>query len=104
MFVQLGGIISANIYRADDKPLYKRGNRNLIIINVLSVLLFFFAKAYYVLKNKSRERKWNAMTPEVCVCFLIRKGCGREGRDLANSEIGTSLLHSQYHRQEQQET
>jgi hypothetical protein len=63
--VQCGGIIGANIYRNDDKPLYKRGNRNLIIINVLAIVLFLFAKVYYVLKNKIRDRKWNAMTPEV---------------------------------------
>jgi hypothetical protein len=64
VLVQLGGIASANIYRQDDKPLYKRGNRNLIIINVLSILLFVSAKLYYVTKNKVRENKWNAMTHE----------------------------------------
>jgi hypothetical protein len=65
VLVQCGGITSANIYRKDDAPLYKRGNRNLIIINVLSILLFLFAKAYYVTKNRIRDKKWNAMTPEV---------------------------------------
>ena len=62
---QLGGIASANIYRQDDKPLYKRGNRTLIGINILVIALFLFTKAYYTLKNKSRDKKWNAMTPEV---------------------------------------
>jgi hypothetical protein len=65
--VQLGGIIAANIYLNDDKPRYTRGNRHLIIINVLSILLFIFAKIYYITKNKIRDRKWNAMTPEVCL-------------------------------------
>ncbi|KAF1811307.1 MFS general substrate transporter [Eremomyces bilateralis CBS 781.70] len=64
MNVQLGGIISSNIYRDDDKPLYRRGNQVLIGINVLSICLFLFAKVYYVTKNKIRDRKWNAMTPE----------------------------------------
>ena len=63
--VQLGGIISANIYRTDDKPLYKRGNRVLLGINVMVITLFLLTKTYYVTKNKIRDRKWNAMTPEV---------------------------------------
>lgn len=67
MMVQCGGIIGANIYRENDKPLYRRGNRNLIIINCLSIGLFLFAKAYYVWKNKSRDRKWAAMSHEVCM-------------------------------------
>lgn len=64
MAVQLGNICSNFIYRADDKPLYHRGNRNLVIINLISILLFIFTKLYYVTKNKIRERKWNSMTPE----------------------------------------
>lgn len=65
VFVQLGNVIAANIYRKDDKPKYKRGNRQLIAINVLSIALFLFAKVYYVSKNKMREKKWNAMNVEV---------------------------------------
>lgn len=65
MCVQAGNVISNNIYRADDKPLYRRGNRNLIIINVLAISLFIFAKIYYILRNKHRDRVWSAMTNEV---------------------------------------
>jgi hypothetical protein len=68
--VQLGGIIAANIYRDHDKPLYHRGNRVLLGINFLSIFLFLFAKGYYVLKNKIRDRKWNAMTKEVSFCLI----------------------------------
>jgi hypothetical protein len=64
--VQLGGIIAANIYRNDDKPYYHRGNRTLLGINVLSISLFLFAKGYYVFKNRIRDKKWKALTPEVC--------------------------------------
>lgn len=64
MSVQLGGICSTFVYREDDKPYYRRGNRTLIGINVLGISLFLFAKAYYVWKNKSRDKKWNAMTKE----------------------------------------
>ncbi len=67
--VQLGGIISANIYRTADGPKYKHGNKTLIAVNILAIALFIFAKIYYVLKNKSRDRKWNAMTIEVCFLF-----------------------------------
>lgn len=73
--VQLGGIISANIYRNDDKPLYKRGNRVLIGINVLAVSLFLFAKVYYVMKNKMRDKKWKAMTLEAsCIYSSVEVG------------------------------
>jgi predicted MFS family arabinose efflux permease len=64
MAVQLGSICANFIYRTDDKPLYHRGNTNLIIINLLSIALFVFTKVYYVAKNKIRDRKWNAMTEQ----------------------------------------
>jgi hypothetical protein len=64
MSVQLGGICATFVYREDDKPFYRRGNRTLIGINVLGIGLFLFAKAYYVWKNKIRDKKWNAMTKE----------------------------------------
>jgi hypothetical protein len=56
--------MSANIYRTNDSPKYKHGNKVLIAINVLSIALFLFAKVYYILKNKSRDKKWNALTIE----------------------------------------
>ncbi|KAF4627859.1 hypothetical protein G7Y89_g10293 [Cudoniella acicularis] len=64
MFVQVGGIIASQVYQASDKPLYKAGNHVLLYINILSLFLFIFAKVYYVLKNKSRDKKWNALTAE----------------------------------------
>ncbi|KAI0074256.1 MFS general substrate transporter [Panus rudis PR-1116 ss-1] len=64
MFVQAGSIISANIYREDDKPLYKRGNRILIAICVLNIVLYAFTYIFYRTINKRRDRIWNAMTPK----------------------------------------
>ena len=64
MAVQLGNICATFIYRTDDKPLYHRGNTQLIIINIAAIALFILTKIYYVTKNKIRDRKWNAMTPE----------------------------------------
>jgi hypothetical protein len=63
--VQIGGIIATNIYLDDDKPLYHRGNRVLLGINVMVIVLFLFCKAYYVTKNKIRDDKWNSMSPKV---------------------------------------
>ena len=64
MFVQDGNIIYDNIYREDDKPLYKRGNRVLLAMVCLNIVLFYLTKAFYVWRNKVKEEKWKAMTPE----------------------------------------
>ncbi|TFA99783.1 putative transporter [Trichoderma ghanense] len=64
MFVQSGNIISSNIYRDDDQPLYRRGNKILLAINCFNIVLFYAVKVFYIWRNKVRERKWNAMTKE----------------------------------------
>jgi predicted RNA-binding protein associated with RNAse of E/G family len=65
VMVQLGGVISNNIYREDDKPLYHRGNNWLIVANGLSIAVFLMTKLYYVTINKRRERVWQRLTVEV---------------------------------------
>ncbi|KAF2419889.1 MFS general substrate transporter [Tothia fuscella] len=70
MFVQTSGIISSNIYRADDAPKYKRGNKVLLAINIINIPLYFGVKAYYVWRNKQRDIKWNGMTEEERVHYL----------------------------------
>ncbi len=70
MFVQASGIISSNIYRADDAPQYKRGNRALLGINVMNFFLYFLVKAYYVCRNKSRSKKWDSMTEQQRLEYL----------------------------------
>ncbi|KAI0800678.1 MFS general substrate transporter [Fomes fomentarius] len=62
MFVQASGIISANIYRNDDKPLYKRGNRVLIAICILNVFLYTTTYLFYSGINKRRHRIWESWT------------------------------------------
>ncbi|ODQ67693.1 MFS general substrate transporter [Nadsonia fulvescens var. elongata DSM 6958] len=64
MMVQLGNVFATQIYRADDKPLYKRGNRNLIIINFLVIGSIIFTKFYYLWRNKTKEAKWNSMNEQ----------------------------------------
>jgi hypothetical protein len=87
MNVQLGGIAAAYIYATPDKPLYHKGNSNLLYINIAIVVLFVPTRVYYVQKNKSKKAQvkvtsylfpchplsqipstnilqWNALTPQ----------------------------------------
>ncbi|KAI1391690.1 MFS general substrate transporter [Hypoxylon trugodes] len=70
MFLQSGVIISSNIYRSDDAPLYRRGNSVLIGILSLNLVLYALAKTYYVWRNRVRDRKWNSMTAEEQLVYL----------------------------------
>jgi hypothetical protein len=77
IMIQLSGIASSNIYREDDKPLYHRGNKQLIAINVACMAANVFAKLYYTYRNKSKTTKWNAMTKheqEVYLATTTDKG------------------------------
>jgi len=64
MTVQAGSIISSNIYRDDDKPLYRRGNKVLIGVCCMNIVLFALVKVFYVTTNRRRERVWSQMTLE----------------------------------------
>ncbi|XDG01627.1 hypothetical protein ABKA04_001242 [Annulohypoxylon sp. FPYF3050] len=70
MFLQAGVIISSNIYRSDDAPLYRRGNSILLGIVGLNLVLYVLAKTYYVWRNRERDHKWNAMTSEEKLVYL----------------------------------
>ncbi|KAH8668663.1 major facilitator superfamily domain-containing protein [Xylariales sp. PMI_506] len=70
MFVQAGGIISSNIYRSDDAPLYRRGNHVLISVLCLNIVVYVLTKVYYVWRNKQRSNIWNAMTDEEKIRYL----------------------------------
>jgi hypothetical protein len=62
MSVQLSSIASAYVYVDHDKPKYKKGNQTLVIVNIAVIVLFLLTKAYYVWRNRQRERVWAAMT------------------------------------------
>ncbi|KAH8726161.1 major facilitator superfamily domain-containing protein [Phaeosphaeriaceae sp. PMI808] len=64
MFVQSGNIIATSIYRDDDQPLYRRGNKILLAICCFNIVLFYLVKAFYIWRNKVRDTHWNAMTKE----------------------------------------
>ncbi|KAK7748683.1 hypothetical protein SLS53_000705 [Cytospora paraplurivora] len=68
--IQAGGIIASNIYRADDKPLYKRGNKVLLGLCCMNLVLYPLLRVYYVSRNKSRDKKWNALTEEQRLEYL----------------------------------
>ena len=68
--IQLSGIASSNIYREDDKPLYRRGNSQLIAINVATIAAYILAKAYYVRRNKQKREQWERMTTEEKAQYL----------------------------------
>ena len=70
MLVQAHGIISANVYRQDDAPMYRRGNRALIFVAFLNIGVYMGAKIYYERRNHARERIWNAMSPEQQKSYL----------------------------------
>jgi len=62
MFVQLSAIISANIYRSDDAPLYKRGNRDLLAICAMNFFLYIGTFFFYRTLNARRAKIWDSMT------------------------------------------
>ena len=64
MTVQSGNIIGANIYREDDQPLYRRGNKILLGICCFNVVLFYLTKGFYIWRNQVRDRQWDQMTKE----------------------------------------
>ncbi|RKU42361.1 hypothetical protein DL546_000990 [Coniochaeta pulveracea] len=70
MFVQASGIIGSNIYRKDDAPQYKRGNKQLLAINCMNIVLYLLVKVYYVMRNKARDAIWAAKTEEERLEYL----------------------------------
>lgn len=92
MSVQVSSIIAAQIYRKDDAPLYRRGNRALIGICVMNLFLFPLIKLYYVKRNQQKKRDWEALSPAVrrlcCWRFHLAHQSSRVTRSTAT--IGVS--------------
>lgn len=63
--VQLGNIIGNNMYRADDKPQYRRGNSVLLAFSFLAIALFLLTKVYYIWRNRQRSRVLDSMSGQV---------------------------------------
>jgi hypothetical protein len=71
MTFQASTIISQNIYRQDDKPLYRRGNKILIAICVYNLVLMVAGRQYYAVVNRRRARVWDNMTKEEKETYLM---------------------------------
>ncbi|KAJ5893569.1 Major facilitator superfamily domain general substrate transporter [Penicillium taxi] len=87
MCVQASSVIGSNIYREDDAPLYRRGNRDLVGLVVLNIFIYIFTKVYYVWRNSSRDKKWRAMTQDQQAHYLATT------QDEGNKRLDFRLAH-----------
>ena len=56
--------MSSQIYRKGDAPYYKMGNKVLISICALSLVVFFIQRQWLILLNKRKERAWEEMSAD----------------------------------------
>ena len=88
MFVQASAVVSAYIYRADDAPRYRRGNRVLIAISCINLLVLYpGTKLYYIWRNKQRDKIWDAMTSEEKAHYLATT------KDVGNRRLDFRFAH-----------
>ncbi|SNX83371.1 related to permease [Melanopsichium pennsylvanicum] len=64
MSVQVGSILSTRIYTNGDRPYYRKGNLALISLAVLSIVLCWLVKFYYIQRNKQKRRVWDSLSAE----------------------------------------
>ncbi|KAI8650312.1 hypothetical protein NCS57_01364400 [Fusarium keratoplasticum] len=65
MFVQVSGMIGANIYQPDDAPRYFKANKGLLVICIWMCLIQYPGTYfYYSWRNNRKAKKWDAMTTE----------------------------------------
>ncbi|KAH7070622.1 major facilitator superfamily domain-containing protein [Paraphoma chrysanthemicola] len=64
VIVQIGSLISSQIYRKYDGPYYKQGNSVLVAICALSLITFLAQRQILVRLNKKKQEKWEQMSPE----------------------------------------
>ncbi|KAF6842367.1 transporter YIL166C-like protein 1 [Colletotrichum musicola] len=70
MTVQVSSIIGSNIYRADDAPIYRRGNSVLLGLAAWNLVLYAGGRAFYKWRNRVRGGKWEAMREDEKVTYL----------------------------------
>ncbi|KAI6032225.1 allantoate permease [Pisolithus microcarpus] len=88
MFTQASSVIGSQIYVASDAPRYKRGNRILIIICCVNLgILYPGTKAYYIWRNRQRDKIWNRMTVEGRDHYL------RTTKDVGNGRLDFRFAH-----------
>ncbi|KAI6146235.1 allantoate permease [Pisolithus tinctorius] len=88
MFVQASSIIASQIYVAGDAPRYERGNRILIIICCINLgILYPGTKAYYIWRNRQRDKIWSRMTVKERDHYL------RTTKDVGNRRLDFRFAH-----------
>ncbi|GAA88574.1 MFS transporter [Aspergillus luchuensis IFO 4308] len=87
MSVQLSAIIASNIYRDWDAPRYVVGNRVLLSIVSVNMAIYLATKVYYMLRNRQRDQKWNAMTEDQRVDYVATT------RDEGNRRLDFRFAH-----------
>ncbi|KIJ61406.1 hypothetical protein HYDPIDRAFT_96568 [Hydnomerulius pinastri MD-312] len=88
MFVQASSIVSAQIYVASDAPRYERGNKILIIICCVNLIVLYpGTKAYYVWRNRQRAKIWDTMTAEEKAHYLSTT------KDVGNRRLDFRFAH-----------
>ncbi|KAH8660742.1 major facilitator superfamily domain-containing protein [Tricladium varicosporioides] len=70
MCYQFGSISAANVYRNDDKPYYYHGNKVLLSIVSVNIILFVLAKLYYIKRNQMKDRVWTSLSEEEKTAYL----------------------------------
>lgn len=108
IFVQAGNIVASQIYRADDKPLYRRGNKvsrasncaeslrrsqpppradpplstQILVVLVFVTLIAFVAQRWILIRmNAKKEEQWSKLTPEEQEDYIVN------GPDIGNKRI-----------------
>lgn len=81
MCVQVGAIIGANVYQPSDKPLYRKGNLAMTILGFAVCGQYLLIWLYFTWRNKTREKKWSAMTREQQLQYLS------ENQDAGNKRL-----------------
>ncbi|KAL1850945.1 hypothetical protein Plec18170_006782 [Paecilomyces lecythidis] len=71
--VQIGSVISSQIYRASDQPYYYTGNKVLIAICTLSIVVFVIQRGYLRYLNRQKERRWSVMSSEEKLAYQFDK-------------------------------
>ncbi|KAF9883383.1 hypothetical protein FE257_003550 [Aspergillus nanangensis] len=69
VIVQVGAVIASQIYRSYDSPYYYTGNKVLVAICVLSLVVFVLQRELLRYLNRQKEKKWNAMSSEERIAY-----------------------------------
>ena len=76
-----------NLQCAGDAPRYVIGNRVLLSVVCVNIALYLATKAYYMLRNRQRDRKWNAMTEDQRLDYVATT------RDEGNQRLDFRFAH-----------